>query len=177
MRGQNMDFSWTEAQDEIYNRMLSLVQNKLHMRDMQPSQFWTRTQWLLCGDLQLLGLSVPTSYGGSGYDALTTARAIEAFGRGCEDMGLVFSTSAHLFACAMPIVEYGDEALKARFLPGLCSGMLIGANAITEEDAGSDVFALKTRAESCGDVYVLEGQKCYVSNAPVADLFVVYAVT
>ncbi len=172
-----MDFSWTEAQDEIYNRMLSLVQNKLHMREMHPGQFWTRAQWLLCGDLQLLGLSVPTGYGGSGYDALTTARAIEAFGRGCEDMGLVFSASAHLFACAMAIVEYGDEALKARFLPYLCSGMLIGANAITEEDAGSDVFALKTRAESCGDFYVLEGQKSYVSNAPVADLFVVYAVT
>ncbi len=172
-----MDFSWTEAQDEIYNRIVSLVQNKLHMREMSPDQSWTRAQWLLCGDLKLLGLSVPTSYGGSGYDAQTTARAIEAFGRGCEDMGLVFSASAHLFACAMPIVEYADEALKARFLPGLCSGMLIGANAITEEDAGSDVFALKTRAEYFDDFYVLEGQKSYVSNAPVADLFVVYAVT
>jgi alkylation response protein AidB-like acyl-CoA dehydrogenase len=62
-------------------------------------------------------------------------------------------------------------------LPGLCSGKLIGANAITEDDAGSDVFALKTRAERHGDFYVLDGQKSYVSNGPVADVFVVYAVT
>jgi len=81
-----MNFAWTQEQEEIYNRMLLLVQNKLHTREMHPGQFWTRAQWLLCGDLKLLGLSVPTSYGGSGYDALTTARAIEAVGRGCEDI-------------------------------------------------------------------------------------------
>src|SRR5437762_1475154 len=151
-----MDFSWTQGQDEIYNRTLSLVQNKLCTRERNPSQSWTRAQWLLCGDLKLLGLSVPVSDGGCGYDAQTTARAIEAFGRGCENMGLVFSAAAHLFACTMPIVEYGDEAMKARVLPDLCSGMLIGANAITEDDAGSDVFALKTRAVREGDAYILE---------------------
>lgn len=173
-----MDFSWTQQQDELYHRTLDLVQNTLHARGTDDTQqFWTRAQWLLCGDLKLLGLSVPTCYGGCGYDALTTARAIEAFGRGCEDMGLVFSVSAHLLACAMPIVEYGDAAMKAKFLPGLCSGALIGANAITEDDAGSDSFALKTHAVREGDNYVLEGQKSYVSNGPVADLFVVYALT
>jgi alkylation response protein AidB-like acyl-CoA dehydrogenase len=127
--------------------------------------------------LSLLGLSVPMAYGGCGYDALTTARAIEAFGRGCENMGLVFSVSAHLFACTMPITEYGDEVLKARILPSLCSGRLIGANAITEDNAGSDVFALQTRAVREGDFYVLDGQKSYVTNGPVADIFVVYAMT
>lgn len=172
-----MDFSWTREQDAIYNRILSLVEQKLHTREREPGQFWTRAQWLLCGDLQLLGLSVPVGYKGCGYDALTTARAIEAFGRGCEDMGLVFSVAAHLFACSMPIVEYGDEALKARLLPELCSGGLIGANAITEDEAGSDVFALKTRAIREDNTYILEGHKSYVSNGPVADVFVVYAVT
>src|SRR5713226_9795487 len=118
-----MDFSWTLEQDELYDHILSLVQNKLDTGDTDPHQPWTRAQWLLCGDLKLLGLSVPTHYGGCRYDALTTARAIEAFGRGCEDMGLVFSVSAHLFACAMPIVEYGDEAMKNRILHNLCSGV------------------------------------------------------
>jgi alkylation response protein AidB-like acyl-CoA dehydrogenase len=172
-----MDFSWTQEQDELYERILSLVQNKLNARATDPYQLWTRAQWLLCGELKLLGLSVPTRYGGCGYDALTTARAIEAFGRGYEDMGLVFSVSAHLFACAMPIVECGDEVLKNRILYSLCSGEKIGANAITEENAGSDVYALKTRAILDGDSYILEGQKSYVSNGPIADLFVVYAVT
>jgi alkylation response protein AidB-like acyl-CoA dehydrogenase len=172
-----MDFSWTQEQDELYNRILSLVQSKLCAGDTDPSQHWTRTQWLACGALGLLGLSVPTRYGGCGYNALTTARAIEAFGRGYEDMGLVFSVSAHLFACVMPIVEYGEEMMKTRILHNLSSGTWIGANAITEENAGSDVFDLKTRAIVDGDSYILQGQKSYVSNGPVADLFMVYART
>lgn len=179
-----MDFSWTQKQDELYEQILPQVQNKLGRGEISSEQeayktygYWTRAQWLQCGELNLLGLSVPTSYGGCGYDAQTTAHALEAFGRGCEDMGLVFSASAHLLACAMPIVEYGDDAIKARFVPSLCSGELIGANAITEDEAGSDVFALKTRATREGNVYILDGQKSYVSNGPVADIFVVYAVT
>src|SRR5579864_6510334 len=144
-----MDFSWTKAQEELYTRTLSQVQSTL-VTDPSTA-YWTRKQWLLCGELGLLGLSVPVGDGGRGYDALTTSRAIEAFGRGCEDMGLVFSVSAHLFACAMPIAEYADETLKSKMLPSLCSGQFIGANAITEDDAGSDVFALKTRAERQGD--------------------------
>lgn len=172
-----MDFSWTKEQDELYNSILTLVQNKLNNENVTPFQQWTRTQWDLCGELGLLGLSVPERYGGSGRDALTTARAIEAFGRGCEDMGLVFSAAAHLFACAMPIVEYGSKEHKEALLPGLCSGRLIGANAITEKDAGSDIFALQTQAVRDGESYILTGTKSYVSNGPLADLFVIYATT
>lgn len=169
-----MDFSWSQQQDELYTRVLAKAQSAFSSR---PAQFWTRAQWQLCGEMGLAGLSVPQPYGGEGYDALTTARAIEAFGRGCEDMGLVFSLAAHLFACAMPVAEYGEEALKRRFLPGCCDGTLIGANAITEVNAGSDVFALTTRATRDGTSYILDGQKSFVSNGPVADLFIVYAVT
>lgn len=172
-----MDFSWTAEQVELYNTTLSQVQNKLNMPSSDLHQRWTRAQWLLCGDLHLLGLSIPEIYGGKGYNALTTACAIEAFGRGCENMGLVFSAAAHLFACAMPITEYGDDALKDRILPRLSSGAFIGANAITETDAGSDIFALKTRAIREGDTYILTGHKSYVSNGPLADVFVVYATT
>ncbi|HET8840409.1 MAG TPA: acyl-CoA dehydrogenase family protein [Ktedonobacteraceae bacterium] len=169
-----MNFSWSQEQDELYSCVLSEAQKAF---PTPSDQFWTRAQWQQCADMKLSALSVPQRYGGKGYDALTTARAIEAFGRGSQDMGLVFSLAAHLFACTMPIVEHGDEALKSRFLPGLGDGTLIGANAITETQAGSDVFALKTRATRDGDAYVLNGHKSYVSNAPVADLFVVYAVT
>jgi len=170
-----MDFSWSQEQNDLYRDTLLYVQDKLNSEE--AGQVWTRAQWRICGDLGLLGLSVPTCYGGRGYSALTTARAIEAFGRGHEDMGLVFSAAAHLFACAMPIAEYGSEAMKDKLLPRLCSGEWIGANAITEKDAGSDIFALKSRAVRDGDSYILTGTKSYVSNGPVADLFVVYAST
>lgn len=169
-----MDFSWSQEQDELYTQVLAGMRGAF---SAPSEQFWTRAQWQQCGDMLLPGLSVPVCYGGKGYDALTTARLIEACGRGCEDMGLVFSLAAHLFACAMPIAEHAEKALKSRLLPGLCDGTLVGANAITEEQAGSDIFALTTRATRDGDVYILNGQKSYVSNGPVADLFVVYAVT
>jgi alkylation response protein AidB-like acyl-CoA dehydrogenase len=172
-----MDFSWSEEHKGLYSKLLLLAQQKLNSEKESRLQYWSRDQWRLCGELGLLGLSVPTDYGGDGYNALTTARALEAFGRGCRDMGLVFSSAAHLFACCMPIVEYGSEEMKRAALPKLCSGEYIGANAITEKEAGSDVFALKTQAVSDGSSYILTGAKSYVSNGPFADVFVVYATT
>ena len=172
-----MDFSWTHKQDEIYHAILRDIRDMLNTTPVSLSQSWTRAQWRLCAEIGLPGLNLPETFGGKEYDALTTARAIEAFGYACEDMGLVFSVAAHLFACATPIAEYGDETLKANMLPGLSSGKLIGANAITERDAGSDIFALKAQALRDGDSYILKGEKSYVSNGPLADLFVVYAVT
>jgi alkylation response protein AidB-like acyl-CoA dehydrogenase len=84
---------------------------------------------------------------------------------------------AHLFACAMPIVERGDADMHREILPRLSSGEWVGANAITEEGAGSDVTRLATRAERDADTYVLTGEKSFVSNGPLADVFVVYATS
>ncbi|NUT97299.1 MAG: acyl-CoA dehydrogenase family protein [Saccharothrix sp.] len=156
-----MDFGWHA--DEDVERVLA--------------QTWPPDGWRLCGDLGLLGLSVPAEHGGSGRGFLETARLAEAFGTSCADLGLVFSALAHLFACAMPIAEHGDPRLRERVLPLLASGEWVGANAITEPDAGSDVTALRTSARLDGDHYVLDGVKSFVSNGPVADVFVVYAVT
>jgi alkylation response protein AidB-like acyl-CoA dehydrogenase len=172
-----MDFLWTKEQNDLYTNILHLVQEKLPPKQDRQTPFWTRDQWRFCGEAGLLGLSVPTRYGGKGFNALTTAHAVEAFGRGCADMGLVFSAAAHLFACTMPLAESGSEELKQTYLPALCSGKAIGANAITEKEAGSDIFAMRTTARRDGDCYVLSGTKSYISNGPVADLFVVYAYT
>jgi alkylation response protein AidB-like acyl-CoA dehydrogenase len=168
-----MDFDWTAEERDIYNRIYSRTR---HWLAPDPG-FFTPAEWKLCASLGLLGLSVPESYGGEGYGFLATARAAEAFGRGAPDMGLVFSAMAHLFACAMPIAEHGDEELRQAMLPRLCSGEWVGANAITEEGAGSDVTRLATRAERDGDGYVLTGEKSFVSNGPLADVFVVYATS
>jgi alkylation response protein AidB-like acyl-CoA dehydrogenase len=92
-------------------------------------------------------------------------------------MGVIFAALAHLFACAMPIVEHGDEEMRRLMLPRLSSGEWVGANAITEEGAGSDVTRLATRAERDGNAYVLTGEKSFVSNGPAADVFVVYATS
>jgi alkylation response protein AidB-like acyl-CoA dehydrogenase len=141
-----------------------------------PSRF-SDADWKACASFGLLGLCLPTAYGGMGLDLLTTARTIEGFGAGTEDMGLAFSACAHLFACAAPIATHGTEELRGRMLPRLASGEWVGANAITESEAGSDVFALRARAERDGDSYRLNGSKIYVTNGPVADVAVVYAAT
>ncbi|GHO60137.1 acyl-CoA dehydrogenase family protein [Ktedonobacter robiniae] len=173
-----MDFAWTQEQQELSHSLRTIAQAISHDDQRQAQgDFWTRAQWRRCAEAGLLGLCVSQAYGGGGYDALTTALALEAFGFGCEDTGLVFSAAAHLLACTMPIVEAGSDSLKESFLPGLCAGRFVGGNAITEDDAGSDVFALHTRAVREGDEYVLDGCKSYVSNGPVADVFVVYART
>ncbi|MFE7311645.1 acyl-CoA dehydrogenase family protein [Streptomyces sp. NPDC057555] len=167
-----MDFSWNDRQQAAYDRMLT-GSRALDATGSLP----LRDHWRACADLGLTGLSLPEELGGQGYDALTAARAVEAAGRGCPDMGLLFSVLAHLFATAMPIAEHGDDRLRKELVPLLATGEAIGANGITEEEAGSDVTALRTTAERRGDQYILNGTKSFVSNAPVADLLLVYAVT
>lgn len=140
-----------------------------------PAEF--RRRWLLAGGQGLVGSVVPAAYGGSGLDPVTAAAVLEALGYGSPDTGFAFSVAAHLFAAVMPVVEFGTERQKQRWLPALCSGERIAAHAITEPEAGSDTLALRTRAVREGDHYVLDGAKAFTTNAPVAGVFVVQAAT
>jgi len=174
-----MDFSWSAQQQENYDRVIVFTREHLShdVRERERLHLFRIEDWRKCGDFGLLGLCAPTCWGGLGLSALDSAYSIEAFGRGCPDMGLVFSAAAHLFACVHPISVYATTELRDRVLLGLCNGSSIGANAITEPEAGSDVFALRTTARRDGGTYVLQGSKNYVTNAPVADKFLVYAMT
>jgi alkylation response protein AidB-like acyl-CoA dehydrogenase len=172
-----MNFDLDDRQRDLARSVEAFCKDGLPQRDAnQP--FYTREQWNACGRAGLLGLSIPKEYGGGGLDAVSTAVAMQAFGRHCADMGLVFAAAAHLFACAMPIAAFGTEEAKRRVLPKLASGAWIGSNAITEPEAGSDSTALKTRAVPDGDGhYRLDGFKSFAGNAPVADVIVTYAST
>lgn len=136
-----------------------------------------RAAWDVAGQGGLLGLSIPSAFGGTGLGASLTARVCEAFGYGCEDGGLVFSAGAHLFACAMPLAESGNESVMRRMLPKLATGEWVGANAISEPEAGSDLAAIRTRATPEAGGFRLDGSKTFVTNAPSADVFLVYAST
>lgn len=170
-----MDFRWSTEQQEFYDRVVSFARTRL-THDPASHQF-SRDAWRALGEFGLLGLCIPERYQGLGLDSLSTAHAMEALGRGCRDAGLVFSAAAHLFACVLPIQLHGEDELRARLVARLATGDAIGANAITEAEAGSDAFALKTRAVRDGDFFVLDGAKTFVTNGPVADVFVVYAST
>ena len=131
--------------------------------------------WRRCAEFGVLGMPIPQEYGGLGLGLSELLSVMEGLGYGTRDQGLLFSLNAHLWTNSIAILLYGTEAQKAAYLPGLSDGTLIGANGASEPDAGSDIFAMRTQAVRDGEFYVLSGTKMFVTNAPVADLIVVYA--
>ena len=174
-----MDFSFSDEQRLLRESIIEFARRELNegARDRDREQAFSRELWRKCADVGIQGLPVPEEYGGSGCDALSCAMALEALGYGCHDGGLVFSLCAHLLACVVPVLTHGGDEQKRRYLPGLCDGTLIGMHAITEPGSGSDTFAMRTRAEKEGDRWRINGTKTFVSNGPVGDLAIVFAVT
>jgi alkylation response protein AidB-like acyl-CoA dehydrogenase len=100
---------------------------------------------------------------------------MEGLGYGSHDNGLIFSINAHIWSGAMPIHRFGTDEQKQRYLPGMCDGSTIAVQGMTEPDSGSDAYALATTVTDDGDHYTLNGTKTFITNAPVADVFVVFA--
>ena len=174
-----MDFALTEEQRILRDSVIRFAQGALNERLMERDrdQEFSRDLWRECAKVGLQGLSAPEEYGGTALDALSTAIALEAFGYGCRDGGLVFSLCAHLLACVMPVTRHGSDAQKQAYLTGLCDGTLVGAHAITEPGSGSDTFSMRTRAERDGSGWRINGSKTFISNGPVAAVAIVFAVT
>jgi alkylation response protein AidB-like acyl-CoA dehydrogenase len=173
-----MDFSWTEEQLALRERYVRFASEQLAgdvvARDREGA--FSRELWQRCADFGVLGLSVPAAYGGAGeVDVLTAMLALEGLGYGCPDNGLAFGLNAQLWTVQLPIARFGTEEQKLRFLPDLCNGRRIGAHAITEPEAGSDVFRLEMLASRCEGGYRLTGTKRLVTFAPLADLALVFA--
>ena len=172
-----MDFSWSDEQREMFQAISTFAHNELNegLIERDRDAVFNRDGWKQCGGVGLPGLTVPTDLGGSGADALTAVGVLETLGQACRDNGLTFSLNAHLWTVCMPLVEFGTDAQKQKFLPGLSSGDLIGGNAMSEPGSGSDAFSLRTTADKRDGRYILNGSKSWVTNAPVADVLVVYA--
>ncbi|HEY9255914.1 MAG TPA: isovaleryl-CoA dehydrogenase [Stenotrophomonas sp.] len=135
-----------------------------------PAPLWRRL-----GEQGLLGLTVEEEYGGSGMGYLAHVVAMEEISRGSGAIGL--SYGAHSNLCVNQLRKNGNAAQKAKYLPKLCSGEYVGALAMSEPGAGSDVVSMKLRAERRGDHFVLNGNKMWITNGPDADVLVVYAKT
>jgi len=172
-----MDFGWSEEQTQLRDTIADFARAELNdgLLEREPRGEFNRDGWRRCAEMGVHGLPVPAEYGGMGLDALTTMGVLESLGYGCKDNGLVFSINAHMWTLEVPLLGFGTDAQKRRWLPRLCSGELIGANAMSEPGSGSDAYGLATRAEKRGDRYVLSGSKVFVSNGPVADLYLVFA--
>jgi butyryl-CoA dehydrogenase len=133
--------------------------------------------WQDMAAMGLLGLPFPEQYGGSDASALATCIAMEALSAGGVDSGTSLGWGAHTILCGVPIWLLGTEQQKAKYLSKISSGEWIGAFALTEPGSGSDAAAMKTTAEKKGDRWILNGSKMFITNAPVANVFIVFAAT
>ncbi len=174
-----MDFDYTPEQTALKREVTTFARNELNADLLENDQTGTfsREKWKKAAHFGLHGLPMPEAYGGSDRDLLTTVCAMEGLGYGCRDNGLIFSINAHMWSAQIPILRFGTDAQKAKYLPPLVNGDWIGVHAITEESSGSDAFNIKTTAKKrdSDGRYVLNGSKVFITNGPVADVIIVFA--
>ena len=144
--------------------------DEIDQTDQFPRDLWPRL-----GDLGLLGMTVSEEYGGSGLGYLAHTITVEEISRGSASVGL--SYGAHSNLCVNQISRNGNDDQKRRYLPKLISGEHVGALAMSEPDAGSDVVSMTLRADKKGDRYILNGTKMWITNGPDADTLVIYGKT
>lgn len=174
-----MDFDLTDEQLSYQETVTQFARHYLNegMVERDANLVFDTTAWKRCAEFGLQGLPVPPEYGGQGADPLTLVLAMEALGYGCTDNGLIFSLNAQMWSCEVPILRFGSDEQKRRYLPGLCDGSLIGVQGMSEPGSGSDAFSLTTSVRKDNGGFVLNGQKTFITNAPVADVFVVFATS
>src|SRR6266576_909493 len=171
------NFDLGETADAIRETVHAFSSNEIAPRaaEIDRSNQFPRDLWPKIGALGLHGITVEEEYGGTGLGYLEHCIALEEMSRASAAVGL--SYGAHSNLCVNQIRRNGNEAQKRRYLPQLISGEHVGALAMSEPEAGSDVVSMKTRAQKKGDRYILNGSKMWITNGPQAETLVVYAKT
>jgi alkylation response protein AidB-like acyl-CoA dehydrogenase len=174
-----MDLSLSDEQQQVRQNIIAFANKHLNKNviERDRDQEFPRDLWLKCGEEKLQGLCVPENNGGKGLDSLSTIIALEALGYASTDGGLNFAICAHLLSCVVPLVKFGNDKQKKKYLADLSSGKKTAVNAMTESSSGSDAFNMNTTAIKQGDKFLINGTKTFASNAPVADTILLYAVT
>ena len=176
-RYPTLDFGLGETADMIRDSVRTFSDDHIApiAAEIDRSNEFPRALWPELGALGVLGITVEEEHGGAGLGYLEHCVAMEEISRGSAAVGL--SYGAHSNLCVNQIRRNGREEQKRRYLPKLISGEHVGALAMSEAGAGSDVVSMKLRAERRGDRFVLNGSKFWITNGPVADVLVVYAKT
>ena len=170
-------FGLDEAAEEIRRQVRRFAAERIAplAADIDRSNEFPRRLWPELGELGLLGITVPERWGGAGLGYLAHVLAMEEISRASGAVGL--SYGAHSNLCVNQLRLNGNDEQRARYLPRLVSGEHVGALAMSEPQAGSDVTSMQLRAEKRADHYVLNGRKMWITNGPDADVLVVYAKT
>ncbi|MFK7936435.1 MAG: acyl-CoA dehydrogenase family protein [Saprospiraceae bacterium] len=176
-----MDFSIAPSLLAYRKAVTEFAEQELDFDPIETDETSTfpRAAWQKCADFGIQGLSVAKKYGGKHEqpDIIEAVLAMEGFGYGCKDGGLALALNAQMWTVQMPLAHFGTDAQREKYLPALTSGKSIAAHALTEPDAGSDVYQLQMTAEKVDGGYLLNGAKCYITLAPIADLILLFAST
>lgn len=172
-----LDFHLGETVDLLRQNVADFAAREIAPRaaEIDRENAFPQELWQRLGELGLLGVTIDPTFGGAGMGYLEHTVAMEEISRASGSVGL--SYGAHSNLCVNQIFRNGTEAQKAQFLPDLVSGAKIGALAMSEHNAGSDVISMQLRAEKASDHYILNGSKMWITNGPDADTLVVYAKT
>ncbi|MBI1262274.1 MAG: isovaleryl-CoA dehydrogenase [Rhizobiales bacterium] len=175
--GTSFDFGLGETADMIRDMVAGFTADKITPRaaEIDKSNVFPRDLWPAMGELGLLGITVEEEFGGAGLGYLEHVLAMEEISRGSASVGL--SYGAHSNLCVNQLRRWGSDAQKNKYLPKLISGEHVGALAMSEPGAGSDVVSMRLKAEKKGDRYLLNGNKMWITNGPDADVLIIYART
>lgn len=172
-----MEFGFTEEQlmfkESVYRFAKKEITPLVEEADLK-SEF-SMEVWRKLGDMGLLGLPFPEDLGGSGANVVTCCIAAEALGHAGVDQGHLLALGAHTYLCADTLYKHGNEEQRKKYIPKLASGEWIGCMGLTEPGAGSDAASVQTTAVKKGGTWILNGSKTFITNAPVADVCIVYA--
>jgi len=173
----SLNFNLGETADQLRASVRGFTADQISplAAEVDKSNVFPRALWPKLGHMGLLGITVEEEYGGSGLGYLEHCVAMEELSRGSASVGL--SYGAHSNLCVNQLSRNGSDAQKRKYLPKLISGEHVGALAMSEPGAGSDVVSMKLRADKKGDRYILNGSKFWITNGPCADVLVVYAKT
>lgn len=171
-----MDYFLTEEQRMLKELVKRIVEEHVIpvRAELDEREEFPREILKVCAESGLFGVSIPEEYGGAGRGVFETCLVVEELSRGCVGVSVSYAASN---LCAYPILLYGTEEQKRKYLPELASGRKLGAFAVTEANAGSDVASMQTQAVKDGKGYRLNGTKQWITNGGEADIYVVFAVT
>ncbi len=169
---------WNEKQQELAENVAKWgeVLSRDHI-ELEKSGTFCRDKWQFLSEKGFLGIPFDVEYNGIGEDLLTTMYLLEKLGYVCEDGGFNFVVTSHMVSTGVVLNRFGCTYQKEQYLGGVCDGRIIGAHAITEPESGSDAFSMRTKARQVDGGFKLSGSKTFTSNAPIADIIVVYAMT
>lgn len=171
-----MNFDYTGHQQELLQWGIDLGKF-LQEKDNNPEMF-QRDLWTEMAQKNIFQTIFPPEFSGLGFSALDLVLILQGMSRQWKNLGMLFAAGAQMFACLVPLIQFGSRQQREEILPSVFKGEAILANLMTEPGSGSDCFALKTVAvPGQKDTYSITGNKCFATNAPIADYFVTYAKT